>query len=117
MRFLLDVCVSSRSLTSFLQTEGHDVVSALSIDPKSTDEELLRIAFQDDRILITEDKDFGELVFVQRLPHGPIVRVVELSVEQQIHAIADLLSQHSDTLKGPMIVTLTHGRIRIRHQS
>ena len=35
MKFLLDVCVSSRSLTAFLVAQGHDVVSALALDPSA----------------------------------------------------------------------------------
>ena len=60
MKFLLDVCVSSRSLTAFLVALGHDVVSALAIDPSASDEHLLALALQDDRVLLTEDKDFGD---------------------------------------------------------
>jgi predicted nuclease of predicted toxin-antitoxin system len=116
VRFLLDVCVSSRSLLDFLVKQGHDALSALSVDQKSSDEQLLAFAFHDDRVLVTEDKDFGELVFVQRLPHGPIVRVVELTVDEQVKAIDDLLAGHSSELIGAVIVTISRGRIRIRRQ-
>jgi predicted nuclease of predicted toxin-antitoxin system len=84
MRFLLDVCSSSHSLSQWLSDEGHDVVSAIDVDPRATDETLLDFAVHEDRILITEDKDFGELVFVQRLPHPTIVRFVEMQVAQQV---------------------------------
>lgn len=91
MKFLLDVCVSSHALTADLASQGHDVLSAFSIDPSATDERLIKFARQDDRVLLTEDKDFGELVFVQRRPHGPLVRVVELSVDEQGKAVGDCL--------------------------
>lgn len=81
MRFLLDVCVSSRSLEAFLAGRGHDILSAITIDPKASDDLLLSLALRDERILVTADKDFGELMFVRRLPHGPIVRLVELTVD------------------------------------
>ena len=45
---------------------GHDVLSGLETDPRATDEALLALANQEQRVLITEDKDFGELVFVRR---------------------------------------------------
>jgi predicted nuclease of predicted toxin-antitoxin system len=63
---------------------------------------------------VTEDKDFGELVFVRRLPHGPIVRLVELTVDEQVNGMAELLEHHAAELTGPVIVTVTRGRIRIR---
>jgi predicted nuclease of predicted toxin-antitoxin system len=67
VKFLLDVCVSSRSLQAYLAGQGHDVLSALAVDPRASDERLLAIALQDDRVLLTEDRDFGELIFVRRL--------------------------------------------------
>ena len=45
---------------------GHDVLSASEAAPRATDDELLALALAEQRILITEDKDFGELVFVRR---------------------------------------------------
>lgn len=114
MKFLLDVCVCSRTLSAFLAGKGHDVLSALVIDPRGSDERLLALAVQDERVLITEDKDFGELVFVRRLPHGPIVRLVELTVDEQARGMADLLEHYAAELTGQVMVTVTRGRIRIR---
>jgi len=114
VRFLLDVCVSSRTLEAVLVGRGHDVLSAVAIDPRASDERLLRHAFDDDRVLLTEDKDFGELVFVRGLPHGPIVRLVELTVDEQAQGVCELLDRHSGDLTGRAIVTITRGRIRIR---
>jgi len=82
LKFLLDVCVSSRSLEAFLAGTGHDVLSAMVVDPRATDEQLLALALQENRVLVTEDKDFGELVFVRRRGHGAIVRLVELTIDQ-----------------------------------
>jgi predicted nuclease of predicted toxin-antitoxin system len=91
VNFLLDVCVSSRSLTTFLVSEGHDVVSAYSIDPRAADDRLLEIAMREDRVVVTEYKDFGELLFVQGQPHGPVIRLVELTVDEQVRAMSELL--------------------------
>ena len=82
MKFLLDVCVSSRSLTAFLVAQGHDGLSALSIDPRASDERLL-----------------------------------ELSVDEQVQAISELLDQHGHELLGQVIVTIARGRIRIRRRN
>jgi len=114
MKFLLDVCMSSRSLDAFLVEQGHDVLSVLAIDPKASDERIMNQALQDDRVLVTEDKDFGELIFVRKLPHGPMVRLVELTVDEQVNGVAELLERHADELTGPVVVTVTRGRIRIR---
>ncbi|MDE2838803.1 MAG: DUF5615 family PIN-like protein [Chloroflexota bacterium] len=83
MKFLLDVCASSRSMYAMLTEAGHDVVSALERDPRAADEELLAVATDEQRILITEDKDFGELVFVRGLAHPCIIRFVDMSVAEK----------------------------------
>jgi predicted nuclease of predicted toxin-antitoxin system len=77
----------------------------------------LQSALQQDRILLTSDKDFGELAFVRQLPHGVIVRLVDLNVDQQVAAIADLLRDHSVELTGATIVTVGRGRVRFRRTS
>jgi predicted nuclease of predicted toxin-antitoxin system len=116
MKFLLDVCVSSHSLQASLVSLGHDVLSAAAIDPKASDERLMALALQDERVLVTEDRDFGELIFVRKLPHGPIVRLVELSVNEQVQGMAELLERRAAELAGAVIITVTRGRIRIRRQ-
>jgi predicted nuclease of predicted toxin-antitoxin system len=117
VKFLLDVCVSSRSLTESLVTAGHEVISAIALDPRATDELLLEHALGNDLVLVTEDKDFGELIFVRDHEHGPIVRLVELTVAEQVKALDELLAQYAGELSGRAIVTITRGRIRIRHRA
>ena len=114
MKFLLDVCVSSRSLDRYLVSSGHDVSSVLQVDPRASDETVLNIALRENRILVTEDRDFGELVFLRGRSHGPIIRLVELSVDEQVEAMSELLANHLDALRGEAIVTVSRGRIRIR---
>jgi hypothetical protein len=69
------------------------------------------------RVPITEDKDFGELIFAHDRSHGPLIRVVELSVDEQVRAIGELLDHYGQQLSGQVIVTITRGRIRIRRRS
>lgn len=49
-----------------LKNEGLDILSVREIEPGATDEKVIQIAKEDDRILITFDKDFGKLVFMQK---------------------------------------------------
>jgi hypothetical protein len=64
--------------------------------------------------LITEDKDFGELVFVRRLPHGPIIRLVELAVDEQVQALGEFLDRRAGELQGRVLVTISRTRVRVR---
>ena len=66
MRFLLDVCATSRQMRDTLVEQGRDVLSALERDPRATEDELLNLAMAEQRVLVTEDTDYGELVFVHR---------------------------------------------------
>jgi predicted nuclease of predicted toxin-antitoxin system len=46
-----------------LKNEGINILSVREIEPGATDEKVIQLAKEDDRILITFDKDFGKLVF------------------------------------------------------
>jgi predicted nuclease of predicted toxin-antitoxin system len=114
MKFLLDVCASSRALRTLLTDLGHDVLSALDRDPRASDEALLALAMQEERVLVTEDKDFGELVFVRRLPHPCIIRFVDMGVEEKVVAMRELLERHADAIRAGALIVVTWGRVRIR---
>ena len=53
---------------AWLRKQGHDVVHAATKHTGASDQELLRIACEEERILLTFDRDFGELIFHQRQP-------------------------------------------------
>lgn len=114
MKFLFDVCASSHALRTLLTDLGHDVLSALERDPRASDEALLALAIQEERVLVTEDKDFGELVFVRRLPHPCIIRFVDMRVEEKVAAMRELLERHGDAMREDALIVVTRGRVRIR---
>ena len=114
MKFLLDACAASRALQEALTTLGHDVRSARGEYARASDEALLALAYEERRVIVTEDKDFGELVFLRRLPHPCIVRLVELRVAEQVDGMRDLIERHSDALRVGAIVVVTRRRVRIR---
>jgi predicted nuclease of predicted toxin-antitoxin system len=86
-----------------------------SIYLQATDEALLDLALQEGRALVTEDKDFGELVFVRHLPHPTIIRFVEMRVEDQVAAMQELLDRYPAELEAKTLIVVSKGRIRIRH--
>lgn len=93
---------------------GHDVLSALERDPRATDEELLALANEEQRILITEDKDFGELVFVRQLRHPCIIRFGEMRVEEKTAAMRGLIDRHADAMRGGALIVVARSGVRIR---
>jgi predicted nuclease of predicted toxin-antitoxin system len=95
---------------------GHDVLSALERNPNATDEELLTLALTEQRILITEDKDFGELIFAHGLPHPCIIRLINMPVAEKAATIKELIEQHSDAMHNGALIVATQSRVRIRHR-
>ena len=114
MKFLLDECAASRSLHRMLLDFGHDVVSAHDEFARASDETLLALAYEERRVLVTEDKDFGELVFVRRLPHPCIVRFVEMSIVEKLAAMCELIERHADAMHEGALIVVTRDRVRIR---
>ena len=114
MRFLLDVCAASRSMQTTLSALGHDVLSAVGYAPRASDEELLALALAEERILITEDKDFGELVFVRRLPHPCIIRFTDMPIAEKVAAMREMIESEAEAMRQGNIIVVTRSRIRIR---
>ncbi|MBC8000588.1 MAG: DUF5615 family PIN-like protein [Leptolyngbya sp.] len=63
MRFLADENFPGLAVSE-LRKRGHDVVWILTDAPGISDEEVLALAKNERRVLLTFDKDFGELVFL-----------------------------------------------------
>ena len=67
-----------------------------------------------DVCLSTEDKDFGELVFVRGLPHPCIVRFVDMNVVGKVAMMADLIERHEEEMRSGALIVATARRVRIR---
>lgn len=93
---------------------GHDVALAKASRPSESDTDLVARAMTENRVLVTEDKDFGELIFTHRAPHGTIIRLVGMTVAAQVEAMKDLLTNRAHDLIGNSFLTVTRRRIRIR---
>jgi predicted nuclease of predicted toxin-antitoxin system len=72
VRWLIDECVDA-DLVALLRQSGHDAVYMCDVAPRSTDVEVMHRADSENRLLLTEDKDFGDLVFRQAKPVPGIV--------------------------------------------
>lgn len=102
-------------MISMLRELGHDVQSASETFPGASDETLLELAFEERRAIITLDKDFGELVFLRSMRHPCIIRFVEMSVDEQVEAMRDLISNHSGSMNSGAFIVVTPTRIRVRN--
>ena len=112
-KLLLDTCVWGKAKAD-LTAAGFDVVWVGDRTPDPGDEAILAEAVLDQRILVTLDRDFGELVIVKGLPHSGIVRLVGISAKQQAAVCLQVLNKYSAELLAGAIVTVEPGRLRIR---
>lgn len=113
MKILLDTCIWY-GVRDELISIGYDVVWTGDWTEDPGDEQILATARTEGRILVTLDKDFGELAIVRGLPHCGIVRLVNLSTKQQIAVCLQVLSRYGQELEAGAIVTAESGRVRIR---
>jgi predicted nuclease of predicted toxin-antitoxin system len=82
MKFLVDRCIGAR-LSAWLTEQGHDSLYAPQLGPDPGDEILLRWAHEQNRILITIDKDFGALMYVHNQPHAGMIRMPDVPVARR----------------------------------
>ncbi len=113
MRLLLDTCVWN-GVAAELEAVGHDVECTGDWPQDPGDGEILAYARREARILVTLDKDFGELAVVRGIRHSGILRIVDFSVRQQGTVCLQAIARHSPDLEVGAIVTVEPGRLRVR---
>lgn len=114
MQFLADECCDALVVRT-LRDLGHKVVYVAELTPGLTDVDVLVQSVSEERILLTEDRDFGELIFrEQRKAYGVILlRIPPEERQQKADRITMLMQHYQSELRGSMtIVTLNTIRIR-----
>jgi predicted nuclease of predicted toxin-antitoxin system len=92
---------------------GDDVLEARTLGPEPGDRELLEIAAKQERVLVSIDTDFGELIYVDRISHSGMIRLPDVSAEARIKLVGKILVQYESQLKSHAIITVRGDRIRI----
>ncbi|MCX9014872.1 MAG: DUF5615 family PIN-like protein [Candidatus Methanoperedens sp.] len=113
MRFLVDECTGP-TVTKWLRQQNHDVISVFDEIKGADDKEVIHKANEQNRILITNDKDFGELVFREKKPHKGVIllRLEDERAANKIAVLKDLLEKYENSLSGHFIV-VTETTVRI----
>ena len=115
MKFLLDQCTDARLMT-YLNQHGHDAIRVGGAYAAGlADDVVLMLAHAEGRVLITDDRDFGELVFRQRMPHVGVIFLrlsPDSALDAKIAAIEDVLAHHRDELDQFLVVTEKSVRVR-----
>ncbi|MBU1262792.1 DUF5615 family PIN-like protein [bacterium] len=113
MKFLVDES-AGMAIVDYLRKEGFDVIAIAEDFPEIEDEAILSQAMIEEGIVITHDKDFGELVFHKLLSHRGIIllRLKDERPTNRVKAIKEVLV-YKDKLKDAFTV-ITEDKIRIK---
>ena len=113
MKFLIDSCTSSFAVRD-LKNAGHDVLWVPETGKDPGDDAIIKKAFDEGLILVTADKDFGELIFVFGKPHHAIIRLVDIPAKKQGEFLLRLVETHKDVLEKKALVTVERYRVKVR---
>jgi len=114
IKFLIDVGVG-KDVEDYIIQQGYDVKAIRLLDPSMPDEEIILLAYREERMVITMDKDFGELVYQSTKKHCGVLllRLEDATGTEKVHIIANILHHHADQLDSHFCV-FQKGRLRIR---
>lgn len=115
MKFLFDQSADFR-LIPHLRQLGHDVqVISRNYPHGLPDEDVLKIAREERRILIVADRDFGELIFQRGLVHAGIIffRLPGAKLQTKIEQLNTVLEKHADELALGEFLVVMPAQIRV----
>ena len=117
MRFLADESVDA-PIIEMLRANGHDVDSVAELVPSTPDDVVFDRANHGGALLLTGDKDFGEIVFrLHRISLGVIlIRLSGLSAPSKARIVAEAIRTHGEEMKHAFTV-ISPGMVRIRREA
>lgn len=116
MNFLADENIEAE-IVDFLRNNKYEVGYVLEMSPGIVDKEIISQANKNNSILITSDKDFGELVFRQHLVHNGVIllRLHGMPTEKKAEMVLNFIKDYSNKIQNSFSV-ITKSNIRIRSQ-
>ena len=112
MRFLVDECTGPK-VAAWLRAEGHEVFSVFDEARGVEDDQVIQKAYDENWILITNDKDFGEKVYRERHAHRGIIlmRLEDERSANKIQVLRRLLESYADRFEDQFVV-VTETQVR-----
>jgi len=112
MRFLVDE-YTGPAVARWLREHKHDVFSVYEEARGMDDRDVVQKAFMENRILITNDKDFGERIYREHRPHRGVIllRLDDERAAIKIDVVRQLLASHASRLTDQYVV-VTETRVR-----
>ena len=113
MKFLVDVNASG-ALARWLTEMGHDVVLVSAIDPRRKDQAVLQWALREERVIITTDQDFEQMIWQEERKHKGVLRLENLPRSERLSLLEYVLQHYGQDLASGAIVIALRRKIRIR---
>lgn len=114
MKFMVDVC-AGRRLAAWLRDKGHEAWEVRDRASDLDDEDILSWACEEDRVVVTTDKDFGTLAIALGQEHRGIIRLPDVPAAARQRLMEQVLSRHQQDLEARAIITVSRHHIRVRH--
>ncbi|MDO9302797.1 MAG: DUF5615 family PIN-like protein [Anaerolineales bacterium] len=116
MRFLVDECTGP-TVAEWLKAQGHEVFSVYDSARGMDDNEIIQKAFQENWILITNDKDFGDQIYREHKSHHGVIllRLDNERAKNKIDVLKQLLNSYADRLPDQFVVA-TEEKVRFAKQ-
>jgi len=114
LKVIVDVGVGA-AVEEVLRELGHDVFAVRNLDPRMDDREIVARAADEGRLVVTMDKDFGELVFREDARHAGVLllRLEGATGDEKASVIRYVFEEHADLLSDHFSVYQS-GRLRVR---
>ncbi len=113
MRVLLDSCIWGGAKKD-LDAAGFDVVWVGDFLKDPGDESIMQLSCEQKRIIVTQDKDFGELAIFREVPHFGIIRLVNFRAGEHGSTVIRTLNLYKSEIIQKAIITVTNNRVRVR---
>ena len=113
-KFVVDVGVG-RIIEGWLVQQNFSVISIRFINPEMPDTAIIELAEKEDAIIISMDKDFGELIFKNKIQHKGILllRLEDAVAEEKLAVIQNIFPEHLLNIKNKFAV-YQNGKLRTR---
>ena len=115
MRFIVDECTGP-TVSIWLAEQGYDVYSVSLRSPGWKDVQILAKANEEKRIIITNDRDFGELIYKFHQVHKGVIflRLGDETVANKIAVLQRLFNLYSSSITNEAYITVTEESVRIK---
>lgn len=116
MRILADVHISPNTVQHLTRT-GHDAIRVDAVMPNTaTDREIVGWAAQNDRVVLTQDLDFSDIIALSGDTQPSLVtsRLSDSRVENVNRVLESVLPQLEDCIETGIIATVGDGNVRVR---